>query len=425
MMKKKVINALLATALLLAMIGAVVLVVLSRQHNLLMKLTAQQITEDQTVEGAFYIDVVVPDDGRENGFSKDRIPVYKFTPSESDMYSISITDIQSDDPVNIWMSAMNSDFEDYASADNHEKKTKAITDNCTAEASLQAGQECYIMIDAIPEEISGRRCSGSFKLTVTKAPEEKKLPEAAVGESVTVKVGREVQSAAVFNPPVTGYYRFNTSIDPKLKSTGYSMISSVTTQGKQTIGVTDGICFLEEGKEYFVWVSVYETNRKTTDVFLSCSSLDRVTAGGKGKVHITGDTVIEYRPEKKGNIAVYSMSEGDPKAIIYETESFPLRTEDDTEISLSHNPDDFAVAFTAGPDNLYRICVYGDPGECDIVITDYIGDGSTLTQADVAPLPEEVTAEEQAAEEDAAENKPQEGEAETNEPADEDAAKEE
>jgi hypothetical protein len=198
------------------------------------------------------------------------------------------------------------------------------------------------------------------------------------------------------------------------------MISSVTTQGRQSIGVTDGICNLEEGKEYFILVSVYETNRQKTPVKLSCTGMDTVTADGKGKVHITGNTVIEYRPDKKGNIAVYSMSEGDPEALIYEQESFPLRTDDDTDASLSANPNDFAVAFTAGSSNLYRICIYGDPGECDIVITDYIGDGSTLTQADVAPLPEEVTAEEQAAE-----NKPQEGEAETNEPADEDAAKEE
>ena len=381
---------------MLAMIGAIVFVVLSRQHNLFMKLTAKQILEDQTVDSSFWVESVVPDDGRENGFSGDRIPVYKFTPAESDVYSISITDIQSDEPVKISMSAMDSDFEDYASAENREKKSKTLTDNFTATATLQAGQECYIMIDAVPEDSTVRRCSGSFKLTVTKAPVEETLPEIATGESVTLKVGREAQSAAVFKPQKTGYYRFNTSIDPGLSSTGYSMISSITTQGRQAIGVTDGICLLEEGKEYFVWVSVYETNRKKTDVFLSCSGLDRVTADGKGKVHILGDTVIEYRPEKKGNIAVYSVSEGDPEALIYETESFPLRTESDTEISLSANPNDFAVAFTVGPDNMYRICIYGDPGECDIVITDYIGDGSTLTQDDVAPLPEEITEEETA-----------------------------
>lgn len=418
--KKIVIRFLIALVVMLAIIAAVVFVVLSRQHNLLTKLTAKDIAEDQTVDVDFWREAIIWDSDNGTGFSGNKIPVFKFTPAESDQYSISITEIESDEPVNVLMSSMNRDFEDYASVENYDNDSDTATDNCTADVTLQAGHECFIMIDVAPSDSSVERCSGSFKLTVKKAPEEEKLPEIVVGESVTVKVGRQVQSAAMFMPPKTGYYRFNTSIDPKLKSTGYSMISSVTTQGRKSIGVTDGICFLEEGKEYFIWVSVYETNRKKTPVMLSCIGMDTVTVNEKGKVHITGNTVIEYRPEKKGNIAVYSVSEGDPKALIYEQESFPLRTDDDTDASLSANPNDFAVAFTAGPSNLYRICIFGDPGECDIVITDYIGDGSTLTQADVAPLPEEVTAEEQAAE-----NKPQEGEAETNEPADEDAAKEE
>ena len=388
-MNKKVRNVLLVFVVLLVVAGAVAFAALSRQHNLRIKLTAKEITEDQPVDISFWREAIIRDDNNGTGFSGDRIPVYKFTPAESDVYSISITDIQSDEPVNIWMSAMNGDFEDYASADNLDKDSDAITDNCTAEATLQAGHECFIMIDVAPNDSSVERCSGSFKLTVSKAPDEEKLPEIVAGESVTLKVGRQVQSAAVFRPEQTGYYRFDTAIDPKLKSTGYSMISSVTTQGRQSIGVTDGICNLEEGKEYFIWVSVYETNRKKTPVKLSCTGMDTVTADGKGKVHITGNTVIEYRPDKKGNIAVYSMSEGDPEALIYEQESFPLRTDDDTDVSLSANPNDFAVAFTAGPSNVYRICIYGDPGECDIVITDYIGDGSTLTQDDVAPLPEE------------------------------------
>jgi hypothetical protein len=106
----------------------------------------------------------------------------------------------------------------------------------------------------------------------------------------------------------------------------------------------------------------------------------------KGEVHIIGDTVIEFKPLESGNYAVYSVTEGDPKAIIYEKAGFPLRTDDDTEASLSDNPDDFAVVFTAEAGNVYRICVHGNFGEGSIIIAGYTGDGSSLTPDDIAPI---------------------------------------
>ena len=55
---------------------------------------------------------------------------------------------------------------------------------------------------------------------------------------------------------------------------------------------------------------------------------------------------------------------------------------------MSGNPGDFALAFSAGTGETYRICVYGDFTECTVIITGYTGDGSSLTRDDVEPLPE-------------------------------------
>ena len=395
MMKKKILKGLAVLVSLLFLAGAAAYIVFSNNPNMFLKFRAKKLIEGQTVEVAFNYEGVTAgesEDGTE-GIYIDSIPLYKFTPDESAGYTISITDIKCDEAVNFEMSVMDEKLEDYASAENYDGDTDSLTDSFSAEATLQASQMCYILIESSPDDESVKQYSGTFKLSVARTPEEEGPPEITEGESVTVEVGTTSQSCAVFNPPETGYYRFSTSIDPDLKSTGYSMISSVTASDRQTVGVTDGICKLEKGKEYYVWVSVYETSRKKTEVILSCKGMDTVKTSEKGAVHIAGETVIEYRPAEAGNIAVYSISDGDPKALIYEKSGFPLRTDDDSETSLSENTGDFALAFSTANSGTYMICVYGDFTDGTVVITGYIGDGSSLTADDVEPLPAEAEAE--------------------------------
>lgn len=394
MMKKKILKGLAVFVVLLFLAGAAAFIVFTKYPNLFFKLMAKEIKEGQTVEVSFEYDSSLDYEDEAPGVIIDRIPLYRFTPSESAGYNISITDIKCDEAVNIEMNVMDQNLEDYAAGENYDTEADALTDSFTAEATLQESQQCFILIESSPGDESVKKYSGSFKLSVTKKPEEELPPEIFAGESVKLQVGLETQACAMFIPEETSYYRFVTTIDPGSKSTGYSMISSVTGKNKQTIGVTDGICKLEKEKEYYIWVSVYETNKKKSDVELSCSAMNTAVTWEKGKLHVTGDTVIEYRPAEAGNVAVYSVSEGDPKALIYEKDGFPLRTDDDTETSLSGNSDDFAVAFSADKGIVYRICVFGGPEEYDIIITDYIGDGSSLTADDIAPLPEETEGEE-------------------------------
>lgn len=383
-MKKKVIKVIAVLAALIIIAIAAMLILFAKKPNLLFGLFAEEITEGQVKEITFEYEY--DEDSEDDKAFYDGFPIFKFKAPESASYTVSVSDVKSDADVFVNLSIMDENLEDFAAADNFDRKMDGLTDSAALSASLQESQQSYILVEAGPGNESVKKYSGSLKLTVTKDPEEEKPPEIKIGESVTLKVEADSQSCAVFTPEETGYYRFGTSIKNSRAAGGYSAVSSVTSQDNLGIELTDGICKLEQGKEYYVWVSVYETSNRRSRVRVTCTGMKTESAAEKGEIHITGDTVIEYMPAVSGNIAVYSVTDGDPRTVIYEKAGFPLRTDDDTEASLSENPNDFAVVFTAEAGGAYRICVFGDFAEGSVIITDYTGDGSSLTPDDIAPL---------------------------------------
>jgi hypothetical protein len=105
---------------------------------------------------------------------------------------------------------------------------------------------------------------------------------------------------------------------------------------------------------------------------------------GPGEIVITEDTLIEYHAENSGYMAVFSSSDGNPNALIYETPGIVLRTDEDGEDSISENDKDFAMVIGQKEGTVYSIAAYGDLGtECRVLILPYTGDGSTLTIDDV------------------------------------------
>ena len=102
--------------------------------------------------------------------------------------------------------------------------------------------------------------------------------------------------------------------------------------------------------------------------------------------------MIEYVADKACNLAVYTVSGGDPRAVIYDKEGYPLRTDDTSDTSLSDNPHDIATVLKVEKGTLLHICVYGDVTDCRVFITEYTGDGTTFTKDDLTPLPESAPA---------------------------------
>lgn len=79
---------------------------------------------------------------------------------------------------------------------------------------------------------------------------------------------------------------------------------------------------------------------------------------------------------------VYSVI-GDADVVMYDSEGFMLRQDDDSGETVSGNPNDFALGFHAVKGEMYRICVDGKFTQCTVNIQEYKGDGT-------APDPEEV-----------------------------------
>ena len=140
--------------------------------------------------------------------------------------------------------------------------------------------------------------------------------------------------------------------------------------------VTDGICSLEAGKTYYVWVGVDETTKPKSRVELGCSRMASEAASGICSIDVSGKTVIEYTPEADISIMISSSSDGDPNVVMYDGEGFMMRQDDDSGEAVSGNPKDFLLGLNAEKGEVYRICVDGEFTHCTVKIQEYTGDGS-------------------------------------------------
>ncbi len=378
-MKKKILIIAGVTLLLIILAAAAMILTLIHDPGFYIKLMADKITVDKAVEVSYHYDY---DDSSE----AKTIPAFYFTPSESGTYTFSVVDIESDSDVYIIMSVMDRYLDDYIVADNRKYKRKGKNDTITGSTTLQASQPCYVLLTADPRDNELTKFSGSFKLIVTREPDEEGAPQLTTDESVTIRTGSEGQACAVFVPPETGYYRFEHSLVSRDYSKGYSSIASITSSSKIKVGLTGDICMLQKDIEYYIWVTANETNSRSSRIELSCKPMATEKANGICTADLSGDSVIEYYSGNDCDLAVYTVSKGDPKLVIYEQVGFPLRTDDKSEASLSDNPDDVATVLRVKEGTRLHICIYGDVSDCRVFMTEYKGDGTSLTIDDLVAI---------------------------------------
>lgn len=377
---KKILKIIGVTLLVLVLVAIAMFVVLIRNPGLYLRLVSEKLSEDKAAEAFYNYDF--DDTSRIKS-----IPYFYFTPSESGNYTFSAVDLESSDEVYLTMSVMDKDLDDYFIADNRDYETGGQKDTMSDSTALQKSQTCYILFTVEPIDGDLAQFSGSFKVIVTKESDEGP-PKLTTEESVTIKVDAEGHACAAFVPPETGYYRFEHSIVSHDSTRGYSSISSITASNKRKVGVTNDISRLQKGKEYYVWATTNETNSRNSEIELWCLPMNTEEATGICALEIDGDSVIEYVAEKDCDLAVYTVSEGDPRLVIYEKDGFPLRNDDKTEASLSDNPDDIATVLRVEKGTKLRICVFGQVTGCRVVMTEYTGDGTSLTIDDLVPVPE-------------------------------------
>ena len=309
-------------------------------------------------------------------------PVFSFKPSESAEYTFSVTDISTEDDVYMQLDVMNGKLTNYLVSDNFESGDRTTV---SGSAYLTEGTECMVIVQPVTKEEKDS-FSASYTLTVSKAAEDIEPAEVTLDEKATVTVGKDEQVSVLFRPGETGYYRFASRIVSKDDSSGSSDIMSITSSDGKEIKTYEGICILEEDKDYYVWVSADEIKGKSTDVRVSCKKIESLTAEDKGAYSIAGETIIEYKADADTPLAIYSVSDGNTKASVYDSKGFPVSSDDDSGESLSGNEKDFAIVIQPQSGKKYYIYVGGKFTDSMVYITDYIGDGTSIGPEDILPV---------------------------------------
>ena len=312
--------------------------------------------------------------------------VYSFTPEESAEYTFTAKGTALSDNVEMEFYVVDEAMSELIKGDNYggDEEAPAQSDSMEGTGFLTKGQKYYVVVEAFSEDSSGLESfKDSFRISVAKAgdgaPEEIKA-----GGKVRLRLNKDQQACAVFIPEESAFYDFDTEIVSKDAATGFSSIYSIADEDGTAPVVTDGICPMEAGRTYYIWVGVDETTKKSSEVELSCTMMASETAEGICTIEVSGKTVIEYTADANAPLMISSSSDGDPKVVMYDSEGFLLREDDNSGAAVSDNPLEFALGFNAERNKVYRICVDGDFTQCKVIIQVYKGDGTSPDSVDDA-----------------------------------------
>lgn len=329
----------------------------------IVKRTASEIVKDEPQELSFSY-------GKRDDIK--RLPAFWFEPDESGEYRFSVTDIVSDSTAGMGLYVVNEDFTDYlVLADYSAEETGGVPEDLEGDTFLEKGQRCYIMTVVIGNENTAA-FDGSVRVSVSSRPDEEP-EELKVNGKVKLSIKADGQSCAVFRPEESSYYRFDTVITTADAAMGFSSVTSVSSDDEAKIPLTDGIAWLEAGRDYHVWAEVSETGGGTSEVVLSCHRMETLQASGSCELEIEDNTLIEYHAESDEYLAVYSVSGGDPAGLVFEKPGSIIRSDDNNAQKLfSKNSRDFAMVFRSEKEHDYSIAVYGTMRKCKIVIEPYV-----------------------------------------------------
>lgn len=365
-------------------IGTMLFLRFNGDPNFLLKKSAVTVKEGKAVQVSERYNSMVPVSGRTN--------MFVFTPAETAEYQFTLSDINCDEDISLSMIVMDESMSEYAGVSSADAETDTDTSGQDQEAgdgtlscrvSLQKNSICYIGIDAESSE-NMSRYSWEYSLTVTKAPEEEAPAEITTDQKVRISLKADEKKCLLFTPAETGYYKFDAEIVAGSKA-GYAGIDSVTLDNNAEEAVTDGLCHLEAGQEYYVWVAAYDI-RKTAKADVSCRMIGSAAFDGTAEVQIANESVIEFTADEDGLTVIYSVSDGNPDVTVYDADGFPLRNDNDSGAEISENEHDFAVVIDAAAGDVYRIFVSGRFSDCRVIRARYTGDGTTLGPDDIEQI---------------------------------------
>ena len=318
------------------------------------------------------------------------VHVYKFKPEESASYTFTISDIKCEsESADLVLNVMDQDMADCMQLDTYYSYDEA-EGSASDSVLLSRKNTYYVIVDVIPG-IEDEKFKGSFKLTVTKTPEEEKDPELTCEEPVVIKAGANENGGVIFKPAEEGFYKFETTIVTQTE-TGFSDISSVTSSDGKEVELYEGIGYLYSGTEYNVMVSVDDIKAKNTDVKVSCRLINSMIAESNADIETQDESIVYYTADRSGQLVIYTSSDGDPKASVYDENGYPVGNDDNSGAVLSDNEKDYAIVLNAEKGKHYYIYTSGKFSTCTIKFGLYTGDGTSFTPDDIAELnePEEI-----------------------------------
>ncbi len=307
------------------------------------------------------------------------IPVFMFDPEDDSPYRFTISNIETDEGVHLSMNVCDIDLNDYI-------YTEQVDDNgdLTGTEYFSSGTKCFVIVSPVAME-EKEKYSGSFTIEVTRSTEDE-LTKAKVAEPSYLTVRQDEKTSLMFTPPETGFYRFTASIESKDEKSGYAYIDSIKTGNNDEVKQSGGICWLEKDKFYYIWVSTNDLINLTANVSVVCDKLDTIDVDSPSSNKISDDTIIVFKAPESGNYAVYSQSDGKTVGSVYDERGFMLNYDEDSGGPLSGNKNDYALILQAEKGDTYIIYSGGTFNDCNIVITGYKGDGSSLGPEDIEPL---------------------------------------
>lgn len=164
--------------------------------------------------------------------------------------------------------------------------------------------------------------------------------ELEVGEN-QFTVETEAEKVAAFLPNESGYYRLDVHcLDSEH---GIAVINAVLREGEDDIFGDTELYYMDAGSAYIIDYGVYESGTEEVDVCIDIEPISMIELGKKETVKTNQDMILIYTASKKEDLLVYSISDGDPTAVVYDEDFDIVAENSDAEGVFSDNDHDFAM----------------------------------------------------------------------------------
>lgn len=277
------------------------------------------------------------------------ISVYRFIPDTSGIYNLEVS-IPEDYSENTYISII-------------DQNANTLNEYPDTTAGMIMGQQ-YFLVFYTETENSDKEVSFEITGTLKLVTDEFEFDELQEGEN-EFTIEAESEKAAVFIPAESSYYSFDAHcLDSEH---GTAVIDTVLREGETDVSGTQGLYYMEEGYPYLIIYGAYETGTKEADVCIDIEAFDVVELKDQDMITTKKNVILKYTAKSNEAVLVYSVSDSDPRAVVYNQDYDVVAQNSDADGELSDNEHDFALLVYAEENKDYYIVVdHVEDNPCEI-----------------------------------------------------------